>query len=480
MAKNEKKVEELKKVEPKSTELEEPKKETSEVAEPDVKDEAKAEIETESDSKAETKTDSKTETKTDSKTELESDSKTETGAKAETKPDDPPTPPPKPPRPLSPFSASHLTLSEAFPTVEPNIVRAVLIASSGLVDPAFNGLLSLSDPDYKLDERLIQQQRQDVFRALSRPPPKQKPVGVLRKSRQGPLPPLPQDQHELHEKSARRTQDTAAAIRSDLIQVEEDEKLARMLAAEYDAETRRDRRVRYADTGRGTTYADPRDGARGRRYENDAFGNFADDNHGPDARYGYDYEYDDMDKERSFFDDDLPQIQANLQKGFNETKEKVNSWVENLKKRMDGDDKMPSVFSSFFGDGTNNPSSSNQYRPVPKKAGFDRDPDEVDFESIKMQDDTAEAPRLPRRPTGAGIVSSTGHEHNIKPSKWEPLQATSPEPVAAAAAAAAATATVVEKKEEEGKKKEAEEDDPFFIGDSEEEEDEEVGKKTKP
>lgn len=124
-------------------------------------------------------------------------------------------------------------------------------------------------------------------------------MGVLRKSRQGRC-------RRSHRTSTSPTKECAPdtghryCYSFDLIQVEEDEKLARMLAAEYDAETRRDRRVRYADTGRGTTYADPRDGARGRRYENDAFGNFADDNHGPDARYGYDYEYDDMDKERSF------------------------------------------------------------------------------------------------------------------------------------------------------------------------------------
>lgn len=36
--------------------------------------------------------------------------------------------------------------------------------------------------------------------------------------------------------------------------------------------------------------------------------------------------------------DDLPVIRENLRKGFLETQSKVNSWVTNLKKRIDGED----------------------------------------------------------------------------------------------------------------------------------------------
>lgn len=36
--------------------------------------------------------------------------------------------------------------------------------------------------------------------------------------------------------------------------------------------------------------------------------------------------------------DDLPVIRENLRKGFLDTQNKVNSWVTNLKKRIDGDD----------------------------------------------------------------------------------------------------------------------------------------------
>lgn len=49
--------------------------------------------------------------------------------------------PPKPPRPLTEAQKNNLMLKEAFPTVEDGIIRAVLSASGGEVEPAFNALL---------------------------------------------------------------------------------------------------------------------------------------------------------------------------------------------------------------------------------------------------------------------------------------------------------------------------------------------------
>lgn len=49
--------------------------------------------------------------------------------------------PPKPPRPLSPQQQSEQTLREAFPSIDAAIVKAVLTASGGRVEPAFNALL---------------------------------------------------------------------------------------------------------------------------------------------------------------------------------------------------------------------------------------------------------------------------------------------------------------------------------------------------
>jgi len=56
-------------------------------------------------------------------------------------------PPPKPPRPLSPQQQAENTLKEAFPSIDAAVVKAVLQASGGRVEPAFNALLGMSDPD---------------------------------------------------------------------------------------------------------------------------------------------------------------------------------------------------------------------------------------------------------------------------------------------------------------------------------------------
>ncbi len=55
--------------------------------------------------------------------------------------DEGPAPPPKPPRPMSPRAKAEATLIEAFPSIDIKVVKAVLIASNGKVEPAFNALL---------------------------------------------------------------------------------------------------------------------------------------------------------------------------------------------------------------------------------------------------------------------------------------------------------------------------------------------------
>ena len=52
-------------------------------------------------------------------------------------------PPAKPPRPMSPQVEAEATLIEAFPTIDSKVVKAVLVASSWKVEPAFNALLSM-------------------------------------------------------------------------------------------------------------------------------------------------------------------------------------------------------------------------------------------------------------------------------------------------------------------------------------------------
>ncbi|KAI4087283.1 MAG: hypothetical protein LQ344_006899 [Seirophora lacunosa] len=60
--------------------------------------------------------------------------------------------PPKPPRPANPLQQAEDTLKEAFPSIDSSVVRAVLRASGGNVEPAFNALLEMSDPDAQKDE----------------------------------------------------------------------------------------------------------------------------------------------------------------------------------------------------------------------------------------------------------------------------------------------------------------------------------------
>ncbi|GLI73512.1 ubiquitin-binding protein cue5 [Penicillium ochrochloron] len=63
----------------------------------------------------------------------------------------PPAAPPKPPRPMSPREQSVNTLKEAFPTVELQVVKAILNASNWNVERAFNALLGMTDPTAQED-----------------------------------------------------------------------------------------------------------------------------------------------------------------------------------------------------------------------------------------------------------------------------------------------------------------------------------------
>jgi len=54
------------------------------------------------------------------------------------------TVPAMPPRPPSPKDEAKRTLKEAFPNVDENVIEAVLVASGGQIEPAFNALLGIS------------------------------------------------------------------------------------------------------------------------------------------------------------------------------------------------------------------------------------------------------------------------------------------------------------------------------------------------
>ncbi|KAK8211896.1 hypothetical protein IWZ01DRAFT_500692 [Phyllosticta capitalensis] len=310
--------------------------------------------------------------------------------------DEGPAPPPKPPRPMSPMAQAEATLIEAFPDTDPKVVKAVLVASGGKVEPAFNALLSMSDPNFKSD---------DV------PPPQ---------------PPRP---------GSGRTQ------------LEADEQYARQLAEHYQSTGAYGG---YGSRARG----DPPTGQRRQT--------------GLKPNEMYD------DREHSFFDDDLPVIQENIKKGFLETQTKVNKWISDFKKKLDGDEEEEPVAGSSgqFRRQNFGPSQSDQLHGIRKSAEgrrsadrerYDADPRVLsdDFSTLELRDNEGPNPRSGRplsnpdlfkptpKPPQSGPVDEVDAIYRqpspvSKTKKWQPLTSVAPNP-------------------------EADEHDPFSLGDSDDE-----------
>ncbi|KAF2682189.1 hypothetical protein K458DRAFT_433159 [Lentithecium fluviatile CBS 122367] len=244
-------------------------------------------------------------------------------------------PPPKPPRPMSPKQQAENTLIEAFPGIDAKVVKAVLVASGGNVEPAFNALLSMSDPSFQAEEA---------------PPPK---------------PPRP--------------------VQQPRSQVEQDEIYARQLAEHYQSNFQG-----YGSRTRG----DPP--LPKQRRETGLKPNELND-----------------DPNHSFFDDDLPEIRRNIEQGFRETQSKVNKWITDFKKKLDGE---PDEYDRYgnpvprqdepqnFG-----PSQSDQLHGIRKSAETRRSSDRErydndnrvlgdDFEALELRDDEATGQQRSNRP----------------------------------------------------------------------------------
>ncbi|KAF2268684.1 hypothetical protein CC78DRAFT_575665 [Lojkania enalia] len=312
-------------------------------------------------------------------------------------------PPPKPPRPMSPQQQAENTLIEAFPAIDAKVVKAVLVASGGKVEPAFNALLSMSDPNFKAEET----------------PPLQPP----------------------------RTSQPRS-------QVEQDEIYARQLAEHYQSSYAQG----YGSRGRGDPPLPRQRREMGLK---------------PNELH--------EDKEHSFFDDDLPIIRKNIEQGFRETQTKVNKWITDFRKKLDGDDE------DEFGQGQSSqqrqnfgPSQSDQLYGIRKSVESRRSADRErydtdnrvlgdDFEALELRDDEGptqtrsnrplanpdlfkptpvsppqsgpvdEVDALYRNPSPANQPGKTGGK------KWQPLTSVAPHP-------------------------EPDEHDPFSLGDSDDDE----------
>ena len=202
-------------------------------------------------------------------------------------------------------------LKEAFPSIDASVIKAVLIASRGQIDPAFNALLGMSDPD------AIQQD------ADEQPPPQ---------------PPRPQNGQS---------------------QVDADEAYARRLAQHYENQSA----AYEARTANRGSSGLPRQRQQTGLKPNELY-----DDH-------------------SFLDDDLPVIQEQLKKGFQETQVKVNGWFKDLKKKFD--DQFDEAGPSSPQQGGRRPGSGESSQRSRDYERYDADPELLsdDFAGMKFHSD---------------------------------------------------------------------------------------------
>lgn len=250
-----------------------------------------------------------------------------------------PAPPPKPPRPMSEAQKNQITLKEAFPTVDDGVIKAILRASGGQVEPAFNALLGVLRAKMSIiRERMLTMKLEMTDPDAVRNEPQEVPPQQ---------PPRPS--------------------RS---QIEADELYARQLAEHYDNVGAYEART-SGRGGNGRTRSQP--------------------------------DYDGDERERSFIDDDLPIIRENLRQGFVETQSKVNGWISMMKKKIEDNfdenddagrsDGHSDGRSDGRGDGRGDGHSDGpQYRhggPSNRSTDYDADPQVLsdDFAGMKFSSD---------------------------------------------------------------------------------------------
>lgn len=95
--------------------------------------------------------------------------------------------------------------------------------------------------------------------------------------------------------------------------------------------------------------------------------------------------------DRLTLQDDLPVIRDNIRKGFLETQSKVNTWVQNFKKRLDGDDLDDIHGSQGYGGGQSY-GTSRRSGDLGRRSGdrdrYDADPQVLgdDFAALELRD----------------------------------------------------------------------------------------------
>ncbi|SCU85620.1 LAME_0D02080g1_1 [Lachancea meyersii CBS 8951] len=188
-------------------------------------------------------------------------------------------------------------LTEAFPNIETKYVKAVLIASQGVLDPAFNALLYLSDPTFEAEASVPSAPAVAEGQGLARPPK----VGQT--------------------------------------QLEQDEMLARQLDAQFNKSRTRSSRHRGQENQGAQSMEDERAARenrirrRQRDYERRTTQGQRPMN-AEEQRY-----YDELGREASdddflsqFVEKDLPEIRNKVNRQVQETGKKVNEWFSGIRR----------------------------------------------------------------------------------------------------------------------------------------------------
>ncbi|KAI0013293.1 hypothetical protein F4779DRAFT_445242 [Xylariaceae sp. FL0662B] len=334
-----------------------------------------------------------------------------TATAANPAPDAGETPPAKPPRPLTEQQKNELILKEAFPDIDAAVIKAVLAASRGQIDPAFNALLGMSDPDAVQDE---------PSREPAPPPQPPRPTGP----------------------------------RSPMSQLEADELYARQLAQHYD--------------NVGAYEARTMNRSPGSQYQRQATGLK------PNEMYDREHSFidDDLPVLKENFRKGFLETQTKVNSWFTNLKKKIDGEYdeeedesqpskhprpgamgrrsgEGSRKSTDYDryDADPQVLSDDFagmklhpdGRSAQGRQSSSIYRPPPPSTSPKPEGRKVAFrESVEDIDQYEASPQLPPKDTSANPPTS-------KQSKWQPLSTVEPSPIT--------------------------DNDPFSLGDSEDEKD---------
>ncbi|THY36105.1 hypothetical protein D6D01_00756 [Aureobasidium pullulans] len=193
------------------------------------------------------------------------------------------------------------------------------------------------------------------------------------------------------------------------------------------------------------------------------------------------------DREYSFFDDDLPQIKENVRKGFLETQTKVNRWITDFRKKLDGEDNDDPYAGPTRQDSpprrqNYGPSQSEQLYGIRRSADVSRkstDKDRYDLDNRVLDDDfTAlelrddEAPLRASSSRNRPLANPDLFKANVAPPQSGPVDEVDaidrrnqrqPSPSGASKSAKWQPLTSI------APNPESEENDPFSLGDSDDE-----------